>query len=156
MQGIYFAFQGSERNILKTLLNGIDFTDYQFEVNHFQAKKESFLHPDWAYYDNKCMISSDDAKKRLLEDESDYERIENLSLYVRNKAIRKKRIQTFKDLVEGKYELALKVVDHNTVHVYSTSNDVINKIMSNAKTIDYSHASIKPYECIDFSTVLGM
>lgn len=156
MQGIYLAFQGCEKNILKTLLSGIDFSDYQFDVGHFEARKEFFLHPDWEYLEHQRVITSDQAKKRLLEDEDDYERIENLSLCVRNKATRKKRIQTFKDLVDGHYDLALKVVDHNTVQVFSTREDVMKKIMNNAKLIDLSVASIKPFERIDVSTVVGL
>ena len=78
MQGIYLAFQGCEKNILKTLLSGIDFSDYQFDVGHFEARKEFFLHPDWEYLEHQRVITSDQAKKRFLEDEDDYERIENL------------------------------------------------------------------------------
>lgn len=156
MQGIYLAFQGCEKNILKTLLSGIDFSDYQFDVGHFEARKEFFLHPDWEYLENERTVTSDQAKKRLLEDEDDYERIENLSLYVRNKTTRKKRIQTFKDLVDGNYDLALKVVDRNVVQVYSTRDDVMKKIMNNVKRIDLSIATIRPFEQIDFGTVLGL
>ena len=156
MQGIYLAFQGCEKNILKTLLSGIDFSDYHFDVGHFEARKEFFLHPDWEYLENQRVITSDQAKKRLLEDDNDYERIENLSLCVRNKTTRKKRIQTFKDLVDGHYDLALKVVDYNTVQVFSTRDDVMKAIMKNAKKVDFPVTSIRPFERIDFSTVVGL
>jgi hypothetical protein len=156
MQGIYLAFQGSEKNILKTLLSGIDFSDYQFEVGHFEARKEFFLHPDWEYLEQQRPVSSEDAKKRFLETEDDHEQIENLALYVRNKAIRKKHIQTFKDLVEGHYDLALKIVDHNSIQVYSTHDDVLKKIINNANMFDRPLVTLKPFEHVDLNTSVSL
>ncbi|HOI85084.1 MAG TPA: DUF2691 family protein [Acholeplasmataceae bacterium] len=156
MQGIYLAFQGCEKNILKTLLSGIDFSDYQFEVGHFEARKEFFLHPDWEYLEQQRLITSEDAKKRFLENEDDYEHIENLALYVRNKSIRKKHIQTFKDLVDGHYDLALKIVDHNSIQVYSTHDEVLNKILKNAYRFDRPIVSLKPFEHVDLNTQVSL
>lgn len=152
MQGIYLAFQGCEKNVLRTLLKGIDFSEYQFEVGFFEAKKEFFLYPDWEYLDHQASITSDQAKERLLSD--DGEKIENLTLCVRKNAIRKKHIQTFKDLVDGHYDLALKVVDHHTVHIFSPKEEVLSKIMKNAKFIDPQMMAIKPYESIELTTVI--
>jgi hypothetical protein len=154
MQGIYLAFQGCEKNILKTLLHGIDFSEYQFEVGYFEAKKESFLYPDWEYLNHQTYITSEQAKKRLLTDENEDEKIENLTLCVRKNAIRKKHIQTFKDLVEGHYDLALKVVDHHTVHIFSPKEEVLSKIMKNATFINPDMMAIRPYERIDLTTVI--
>lgn len=156
MQGIYLAFQGCEKNIIKTLLSGIDFSDYQFEVGHFEARKEFFLHPDWEYLEQQRPITSEDAKKRFLENEDDHEHIENLALYVRNKSIRKKHIKTFQDLIEGHYDLALKIVDHNSIQVYSTHDDVLKTIMKNANTMDRPIVSLKPFEHVDLSTSVGV
>ncbi|HAX02046.1 MAG: hypothetical protein A2Y45_02310 [Tenericutes bacterium GWC2_34_14] len=156
MQGIYLAFQGCEKNILKTLLSGIDFSDYQFDVGHFEARKEFFLHPDWEYLEEQALITSDEAKKRLLENENDYEVIENLSLLVRNKTTRKKKIQTFKDLVDGDYEIALKVIDHSVVQVFSTKESVLKKIMCNVKGFDAPLASIRPFEHVELNTLIGV
>jgi len=155
MQGIYLAFQGCEKNILKTLLSGIDFSDYQFDVGHFESRKEFFLHPDWEYLEQQAIETSEEAKKRLLETEDDYERIENLTLLVRNKTTRKKKIETFKDFVDGPYDLALKVKDHNTVEVYSTKEDVLKKIMCNAKGSGAPLTLFKPFENIELNTILG-
>src|SRR5690606_41837607 len=52
-----------------TTLFRSDFSDYQFDVGHFEARKEFFLHPDWEYLENERTVTSDQAKKRLLEDE---------------------------------------------------------------------------------------
>lgn len=156
MQGIYLTFQSFEKNILKTLLSGFDVSEYHFDVDRFEARKDCFLYPDWEYVDQQAILSSDQAKKRLLESEDNYERIENLALYVRNKTTRKKKIQTFKDLVEGHYDFALKVVDYNTVEIFSTKDDVLKRIMFNAQALEQPYTTIKPYERIDFGTVLGM
>jgi hypothetical protein len=155
MQGIYLAFQGCEKNILKTLLSGIDFSDYQFEVGLLEARKEFFLYPDWSYLENKKEMTSEQAKQTFLANDEGTEHIENLTLCVRNKAIRKKHIQTFKDLVEGHYDLALKVVGHNTVQIYSPKEEVLSKIMHNVAIIDPAYTAIKPYERIELTTIIG-
>lgn len=154
MQGIYLAFQDCEKNILKTLLSGIDFSDYQFDVGHLEARKEFFLHPDWEYLEQQHMASSEQAKKRFLENENDYERIENAAIYVRNKTTKKRHIKTFKDLIDNQYDLALKVVDHHIIEVYSTKEEVLKQIIKNAACIDGPHKTIKPFDRVDYHTAL--
>lgn len=155
MQGIYLAFQGCEKNILKTLLRGIDFSDYQFEVGVLEAKKEFFLYPHWAYLDTPISITSEQAKIKLLDNDDENEHIENLTLCIRNKSIQKKRIQTFKDLVEGNYDLALKVVDYHRVQIFSPKEDMLKHIMKNALYIDPSYRMIQSCEQIEPSTVIS-
>lgn len=156
MQALYLTFQGIEKNVLKMLLNGFDFSEFHFDVSRLETKKDFFIHPDWEYLEQPTAISSEQAKKRILQDDDEHACIENLALYIRNKSTRKKRIQTFKDLVDGHYDLALKVVGKNNIEFFSTNESVLKKIMMNAEGLNEPYKTIKPYERIDFSTVLGM
>ncbi len=156
MKALYLEFQGYDKNIVKKLLRGMDFSDSLFDIGHLEAREDFFIHPDWVFFDFRQQLASD-AKHFLLQSDQALPPVESLELYVRHKGVNPKHVETYKDLVEHQYDLAIKVTGRKRILVYAAKEDLLMGIMKNIKkNHDVTFTAIESYENLDLNQKILM
>ena len=130
MIGIEFELKTGYEKIVYELLNGIDYSEYDFYVI-----ENEILEND----DNKIIPNKIEGKNFLnVFNKYDYYVIFlNLQIYKKNKSLEK--IKTYDDFVKSSCELILLICDNNYIELYFKNEIIKSIILKNLseKNIDY-------------------
>ncbi len=130
MVGLRICFNGTDTNILKKLLRGIDFNKYDFDINYFESY-ELNMPEDWDYLSDVDEITSEQAKNRILKVDEKCAAPEFLELFVRPKNTNRRDVVTYQEFLYSNYVMSIIIIDHRNIEICCKNENWLSKIYNN-------------------------
>lgn len=152
MKALILRFENRVDNIVKELLNGIDYSGLEFDISHWESYGDDIegSEYDFNYMDN---IPSEIIKRKIIM-ENNRVNPEFMELFIRKIGTMPKKIYYYKDFLESDYLISIINCDHRNIEIFSKYETLLEKMKDNFLRLNLENKYIKEIEHINPMAVL--
>lgn len=152
MKALILRFEKRVENIVKDLLGGIDYSELEFDISHWESFGDDL---DGSEFDFNIMeeIPSEIIKRKVFV-ENNRINPEFMELYIRRTGSTSKQIYYYKDFLDSEYLISIINCDYRNIEIFSKDEMLLQKIKDNFLKLNLDNKHIKEIEDIGPMAVL--